>query len=478
MSARILAGNHSRFQRIVDRTLTACQLATSGWCRRSLKLPAGDAADRGRAGGVTGFMFTKTSSELAPEEDQGALFAIVNGAALRDAGIHRRLHHGPDARAHEGHRGTRGQLLGRRGWAARPIPASPSGRSRTGPSVKRSQKEMQADIQARWTRSPACRRLSSRRPRCPAPAAACRSPWSSSRPAIRARCSRSPTRSGRRRRAAVHRRAELAVLRRAAGHVTIDRDRAAALGLPISDIGRRWACWSAAARSPSSTAIPTATTSSCRCRRNGATTRSGWRVLRAQRHGEMVPLSAVINMTTNSSPASIEQFNQLNSATTISALPLPGVTTGDGLAARGDCPPRCCPTASSSTIPASRGWKRTGQHDRHRLRAAIVVIYLVLAAQFESFRDPLIILMSVPLSIFGAMLPLNLGLGTLNIYTQVGPDHADRPDHQARHPAGRIRQPAARGPRPVRRDAIVASAKVRLRPILMTTAAMALASCR
>ena len=51
---------------------------------------------------------------------------------------------------------------------------------------------------------------------------------------------------------------------------------------------------------------------------------------------------------------------------------------------------------------------------------AILVIYLVLAAQFESFRDPLIIMMAVPLSIFGAIVPLNLGFGTLNIYTQVG----------------------------------------------------------
>ena len=105
---------------------------------------------------------------------------------------------------------------------------------------------------------------------------------------------------------------------------------------------------------------------------------------------------------------------------------------------------------------------------------AIVVIYLVLAAQFESFRDPLIIMMSVPLSIFGSILPLNLGLGTLNIYTQVGlitligliTKHGillvefanqQREDHGLSI-----------------RDAIVASAKVRLRPILMTTAAMAL----
>ena len=51
---------------------------------------------------------------------------------------------------------------------------------------------------------------------------------------------------------------------------------------------------------------------------------------------------------------------------------------------------------------------------------AIIIIYLVLAAQFESFRDPLIIMLTVPLSIFGALVPLNLGLATLNIYTQVG----------------------------------------------------------
>ncbi len=98
----------------------------------------------------------------------------------------------------------------------------------------------------------------------------------------------------------------------------------------------------------------------------------------------------------------------------------------------------------------------------------------MLAAQFESFRDPLIIMMAVPLSIFGAIVPLNIGLGTLNIYTQVGlitligliTKHGillvefanqQRRDHGLS-----------------RAEAIVASAKVRLRPILMTTAAMSL----
>ena len=74
--------------------------------------------------------------------------------------------------------------------------------------------------------------------------------------------------------------------------------------------------------------------------------------------GEMVPLSAVTSVKTDASPASIEQFNHLNSAT-ISALPLPSVTTGDGLQDhRGDRAAGFCRTASSSTIPASRGWKR------------------------------------------------------------------------------------------------------------------------
>ena len=103
------------------------------------------------------------------------------------------------------------------------------------------------------------------------------------------------------------------------------------------------------------------------------------------------------------------------------------------------------------------------------------MIYLVLAAQFESFRDPFIIMMAVPLTIFGAVLPLNMGLGTLNIYSQVGlitlvglitkhgilmVEFANQ--QRAEHGRGR-------------REAIVLAARTRLRPILMTTAAMALA---
>ena len=193
--------------------------------------------------------------------------------------------------------------------------------------------------------------------------------------------------------------------------------------------------------------------------------------------GEMVPLSSVVTIATNASPAAIEQFNQLNSAT-ISALPLPGRL--DRRRARRD-PGR----SLQEMLPEGFFIDYSGQSRLEvtegntiliAFAPALVVIYLVLAAQFESFRDPFIILMSVPLSIFGAILPLNIGLGTLNIYTQVG--LITLIGLITKH--GILMVEFANQQRELHRacrsaTAIVAAAKIRLRPILMTTAAMALA---
>src|SRR5690606_18192546 len=190
--------------------------------------------------------------------------------------------------------------------------------------------------------------------------------------------------------------------------------------------------------------------------------------------GEMVPLSAVIEIDTKPAPAAIEQFNQLNSAT-ITALPVPGVSTGDGLALIEDITRPLLPEgffidyADQSRLEVTEGSTIV-----IAFVLAIVVIYLVLAAQFESFRDPFIILMTVPLSIFGVIVPLNLGLATLNIYTQVGlitligliTKHGIllvEFANQVRRERG-----VSRG------EGVVESAKLRLRPILMTTAATAL----
>ncbi|WP_292168378.1 efflux RND transporter permease subunit, partial [Mesorhizobium sp.] len=257
--------------------------------------------------------------------------------------------------------------------------------------------------------------------------------------------------------------------------VTIDRDRAAALNLPIADIGRTLTLLVGGAEvaqfdrdSNSYDIIPQVPQEF----RDNPEKLSQYFVRSAS--GDMVPLSAVVKISTNAAPAAIEQFNQLNSAT-ISALPLPGVTTGDGLKAIEDIAKETLPeTFFVDYAGQSRQEKEQGNTIMIAFAAAVLVIYLVLAAQFESFRDPLIIMMAVPLSIFGAIVPLNIGLGTLNIYTQVGlitligliTKHGILLVEFANQ------QRELHGMR--RRDAIVASAKVRLRPILMTTAAMAL----
>jgi multidrug efflux pump len=265
--------------------------------------------------------------------------------------------------------------------------------------------------------------------------------------------------------------------------VTIDRDRAAALNVPVSEIGSTLGLLVGGGAvgqfDRESNSYDIITQVPPEFRENPE--RLGEFFVRAAT-GEMVPLSSVVSIETGAAPAAIEQFNQLNSAT-ISALPLPGVSTGDGLAIVVDIAERSLPDGFFIEYSGqSRLEVAQGNTILIAFALAIVVIYLVLAAQFESLRDPFIILMSVPLSIFGAILPLNLipilSMGamntSLNIYTQVGmitligliTKHGillvEFANQQREHGLDR-------------RAAIVAAAGVRLRPILMTTAAMALA---
>ena len=101
----------------------------------------------------------------------------------------------------------------------------------------------------------------------------------------------------------------------------------------------------------------------------------------------------------------------------------------------------------------------------------------MLAAQFESFRDPFIILIALPTSMFGALLPLNLlgvmGLASMNIYSEIGLGDPHRAHLETRNPDGRSSRTAFRKNRAwAVAEAIEHAAGVRLRPILMTTAAM------
>jgi multidrug efflux pump len=103
---------------------------------------------------------------------------------------------------------------------------------------------------------------------------------------------------------------------------------------------------------------------------------------------------------------------------------------------------------------------------------ALAIIFLVLAAQFESFRDPLVILVTVPLSICGALIPLFLGWSSMNIYTQVG--LVTLIGLISKHGilivefANQLRKEQGLSPR----EAVEQAASIRLRPVLMTTAAM------
>lgn len=190
--------------------------------------------------------------------------------------------------------------------------------------------------------------------------------------------------------------------------------------------------------------------------------------------GDMVPLSTVVDITSSAQPNNLAEFQQLNAAT-IQAMMIPGKTIGEGLATLKAAAEKFLPKGMSYDYAGqSRQYMQEGSALMFTFFFAIVIIFLVLAAQFESFRDPFIILISVPMSICGALIPLNLGLATINIYTQVGlitligliSKHGilmvDFANHLQEKEGLSVR------------DAIEKSAGIRLRPILMTTAAMIL----
>ncbi|MCC6919887.1 MAG: efflux RND transporter permease subunit [Alphaproteobacteria bacterium] len=256
--------------------------------------------------------------------------------------------------------------------------------------------------------------------------------------------------------------------------VRIDRERAAALGVAISDIGTTLNImlsngWISRfdRDSRSYDIIPQAADQF----RLTPDDMSGYYI--RSRSGAMVPLSSVTTIEHEAGPVAIEQFNQLNSAT-ISAMPALGTTTDSALQVLRGIAAEVMPDGFFEDYAGeSRLSIQEGNSLAMAFGLAVVIIYLVLAAQFESFRDPLIILVAVPLSIFGAVLFLNLGFGTLNIYTQVG--LITLVGLITKHGILMVEfanETRAKGQS--REAAIMHAAEVRLRPILMTTAAMVL----
>ncbi|MBU0498861.1 MAG: efflux RND transporter permease subunit [Gammaproteobacteria bacterium] len=258
--------------------------------------------------------------------------------------------------------------------------------------------------------------------------------------------------------------------------LVIDRDRAADLGISMQEIGRNLATllggsylnhFSLEGRSYK--VIPQVA--------------QAYRLDREQLdsyylatgEGDPVPLSALVRIENSVEPGKWTQFQQLNSLT-VQGIMAPGVTLGDAMAyleqQAGEIFPR---GYSFDYTGSSRQYAQQGGALVLTFFMSLLVIYLVLAAQFESWRDPLIILVSVPMSIAGAMAFLTLGLASVNIYTQVGlitligliakngiliVEFANQLQlHEGLE----------------KRAAVERAASIRLRPILMTTVSMIVA---
>lgn len=185
--------------------------------------------------------------------------------------------------------------------------------------------------------------------------------------------------------------------------------------------------------------------------------------------GALVPLSTVMKIEMRPEANRLSQFNQMNSVT-LSAILAPGATMGQAVDFLKSQP---LPAGTSvDWLSDSRQYVTEGDRLTISFGFALIVIFLVLAAQFESFRDPLVILVTVPLAICGALVPLWLGYTTLNIYTQIG--LVTLIGLISKHGilmvsfANQIQKQEGLD----RLAAIRKSAAVRMRPVLMTTAAM------
>src|SRR5580704_5681543 len=191
--------------------------------------------------------------------------------------------------------------------------------------------------------------------------------------------------------------------------------------------------------------------------------------------GSLVPLSTVATVSTKTVPEALNHFQQLNSAT-IQGVAMPGVSQGDAITYLQNLAARTLPRDYSVDYGGlSRQYIQETSGFVTTFGFALIIVFLALAALFESFRDPVIILVSVPMSIAGALIFVSIGIAgaSLNIYTEVG--LVTLMGLISKHGILIVQfandlQAEGRG----KRDAIETAAGIRLRPILMTTAAMVL----
>lgn len=189
--------------------------------------------------------------------------------------------------------------------------------------------------------------------------------------------------------------------------------------------------------------------------------------------GENIALSSVLIMTSNANPPALFHFNRFKSAT-ISASLAEGKTVGDGVKAMQAIADKTLDNSFQTALSGpSRDYAESSSNISFAFGLALLLIFLVLSAQFESFKDPLIIMITVPLAIAGALFSLWLFGQTLNIFSEIGMitlvglvtkngilivEFANQKREQGLN----------------KHDAVIEAATLRLRPILMTSIATAL----
>ncbi|MBN2689958.1 MAG: efflux RND transporter permease subunit [Gammaproteobacteria bacterium] len=189
--------------------------------------------------------------------------------------------------------------------------------------------------------------------------------------------------------------------------------------------------------------------------------------------GELTPLDNIVSIENSVEPQSLNHFQQMRAAT-LQASTVPGYTLSDALNYLEKAAQKVLPKGVEYDFAGtSRQFVEEGSQMLFTFLFAIIFIYLVLAAQFESFVDPLIVMLTVPLSTMGALLTLHIIGGTLNIYSEIG--IITLVGLISKHGilmvefANQLQEVGV----PLR-DAILQAASIRLRPILMTTCAMIL----
>ena len=191
--------------------------------------------------------------------------------------------------------------------------------------------------------------------------------------------------------------------------------------------------------------------------------------------GQLISLDNVVSVEESTTPPSLYHFNRYKSAT-ISAGLAPGKTVGDGIKAMDEIKAQLLDdTFTTSLTGTSRDLSESSSNTSFAFLLALILIYLVLAAQFESFVDPLTIMFTVPLAIAGAMLALAIFGQTINIFSQIGMimliGLVTKNGILIVEFANQKREEGFS-----RMEAVLEASRLRLRPILMTSLAMALGS--